>query len=105
MDAVPPPVDLGGRRHDPFGVSGPRPRRRTARVVHRRRDGPRIQRVDHRRLPERDVSLTTGHGPLSPQPAGGFIPAVPAGTVFVEPYPRRIRARIGERHRDRHRAR
>ena len=42
------------------------------------------------------MSLTTGHGPLSPQPAGGFIPAVPAGTVFVEPYPRRIRARIGE---------
>ena len=43
------------------------------------------------------MSLTTGHGPLSPQSAGGFIPAVPAGTVFVEPYPRRIRARIGER--------
>jgi len=43
------------------------------------------------------VSLTTGHGPLSPEPAGRFVPDVAPGAVYVEPYLRRIRARIGGR--------
>ncbi|MET0662996.1 MAG: hypothetical protein ABWZ42_07685, partial [Ilumatobacteraceae bacterium] len=43
------------------------------------------------------MSLTTGHGPLSPEPAGRFVPDMGPGAVFVEPYPRRLRARIGDR--------
>ena len=43
------------------------------------------------------MSLTTGHGPLSPEPAGRFIPDVPPGAVYVEPHLRRIRALIGGR--------
>jgi uncharacterized protein (DUF427 family) len=39
------------------------------------------------------VSLTTGRGPLSGDPAGRFNTAVPAGLVYVEPFPRRVRAR------------
>lgn len=38
------------------------------------------------------MSLVTGHGPLSTDPAGWFSPPLAAGTVFVEPHPRRIRA-------------
>jgi uncharacterized protein (DUF427 family) len=34
--------------------------------------------------------MVTGRGPLSKNPAGWFSPPVPAGTVFVEPHPRRI---------------
>ena len=36
--------------------------------------------------------MVTGHGPLSGAPAGWFSPEVPAGAVYVEPHPRRIRA-------------
>ena len=36
--------------------------------------------------------MVTGHGPLSSAPAGRFSPAVPAGTVYVEPHPRRVQA-------------
>jgi len=43
------------------------------------------------------VSLTTGRGPLSPNPAGHFVPGVPPVTAYVEPHLRRIRARIGDR--------
>ena len=38
------------------------------------------------------MSMVTGHGPLSSAPAGRFSPAVAAGTVYVEPHPRRIQA-------------
>jgi uncharacterized protein (DUF427 family) len=38
------------------------------------------------------MSMVTGHGPLSSSPAGWFAPPVPAGAVYVEPHPRRIRA-------------
>jgi uncharacterized protein (DUF427 family) len=38
------------------------------------------------------MSLVTGHGPLSADPAGWFSPPLAAGTVFVEPHPRRIQA-------------
>ena len=38
------------------------------------------------------MSLSTGRGPLSPDPAGRFSAPVPAGVVYVEPYARRIRA-------------
>ncbi|MDG5484151.1 DUF427 domain-containing protein [Mycolicibacterium gadium] len=38
------------------------------------------------------MSLVTGHGPLSTDPAGWFTPPLAADTVFVEPHPRRIRA-------------
>jgi uncharacterized protein (DUF427 family) len=41
----------------------------------------------------RSVSLTTGRGPLSPDPAGTFVPPVPRGLVYVEPHSRRIVAR------------
>jgi len=43
------------------------------------------------------VSLTTGSGPLGPEPSGRFSTPIPTGVVYVEPYPRRIRARIGDR--------
>ena len=33
-----------------------------------------------------------GRGPLSPQPGGRFSPPCRAGVVYVEPYPRRVRA-------------
>lgn len=36
------------------------------------------------------MSLTTGRGPLSGDPAGFFTPPVAPGTVYVEPHPRRI---------------
>jgi uncharacterized protein (DUF427 family) len=43
------------------------------------------------------VSLTTGRGPLSGDPLGRFSAPVPSPIVYVEPYPRRVRARIGGR--------
>jgi uncharacterized protein (DUF427 family) len=44
------------------------------------------------------MSLTTGHGPLGPRPAGRFSAPVPAGVVYVEPFPRRVRALDGSRY-------
>jgi uncharacterized protein (DUF427 family) len=38
------------------------------------------------------VSLTTGRGPLSPRRAGAFRPPIPDDVVYVEPFPRRVRA-------------
>ena len=38
------------------------------------------------------VSLVTGHGPLSQDPAGWFVPALPEGAVLVEPHRRRVQA-------------
>jgi uncharacterized protein (DUF427 family) len=38
------------------------------------------------------MSMVTGRGPLSGAPAGWFTPEVPAGAVYVEPHPRRVRA-------------
>ncbi len=38
------------------------------------------------------MSLTTGRGPLSANPAGRFNKDVPSGLVYVEPFPRRVRA-------------
>ena len=38
------------------------------------------------------MSLVTGRGPLSKDPAGWFSPPLAAGTVFVEPHPRRVQA-------------
>lgn len=38
------------------------------------------------------MSLVTGRGPLSKDPAGWFSPPLPEGVVFVEPHPRRIQA-------------
>jgi uncharacterized protein (DUF427 family) len=43
------------------------------------------------------VSLTTGRGPLSPARAGRFSAPVPDGVVYVEPFPRRVRAEVGGR--------
>jgi uncharacterized protein (DUF427 family) len=43
------------------------------------------------------MSLVAGHGPLSRHPAGWCSPPVPEGVVFVEPHPRRIQARHGDR--------
>ena len=38
------------------------------------------------------MSLVTGRGPLSKDPAGWFLPPLPEDVVFVEPHPRRIQA-------------
>jgi uncharacterized protein (DUF427 family) len=38
------------------------------------------------------VSLTTGRGPLSPDPIGRFNVAMPSGVTFVEPFPRQVTA-------------
>ena len=43
------------------------------------------------------MSLTTGRAPFSANPAGQFQPSVPTDVVYVEPFLRRVRARIGER--------
>ncbi|MDD9946151.1 MAG: DUF427 domain-containing protein [Myxococcales bacterium] len=43
------------------------------------------------------MSLTTGRGPLAPDPAGHFDRQVPAGAVYVEPWLRRVRALVGGR--------
>lgn len=43
------------------------------------------------------MSLTTGRGPLSAEPAGRFSAPVPAGVLYVEPFRRRVRAVIGDR--------
>jgi len=43
------------------------------------------------------VSLTTGRGPLSPDPAGRFSRPVPEGVLYVEPFRRRVRGTIGDR--------
>src|ERR1044072_9268478 len=38
------------------------------------------------------MSLVTGRGPLSKDPAGWFSPPLPDDVVFVEPHPRRAQA-------------
>jgi uncharacterized protein (DUF427 family) len=38
------------------------------------------------------VSLSTGRGPLSTNPAGRFTAPVPAGVAYIEPFRRRVRA-------------
>ncbi len=38
------------------------------------------------------MSLVTGRGPLSKDPAGWFTPPLPDDVVFVEPHPRRVQA-------------
>jgi uncharacterized protein (DUF427 family) len=43
------------------------------------------------------VSLTTGRGPLAPNPAGRFSRPIPAGVVYVEPFPRRVRGVVDGR--------
>ena len=43
------------------------------------------------------MTLTSARGPLGPDPAGRFSPPIPAGTVYVEPHPRRIEAVTGGR--------
>jgi uncharacterized protein (DUF427 family) len=43
------------------------------------------------------VSLTSGRGPLSKDPAGWFVPPVAAGTFYVEPFRRRVRGVTGDR--------
>lgn len=43
------------------------------------------------------MSLTTGRGPFSDRPAGRFSSPIPDDLVYVEPFRRRVRARIGSR--------
>jgi uncharacterized protein (DUF427 family) len=43
------------------------------------------------------VSLTTGRGPLGPNPAGTFSAPLPADVVYVEPFRRRVTAMQGDR--------
>lgn len=42
------------------------------------------------------MSLTTGRGPLSGNPAGRFSAPVPNGVVYVEPFRRRVRGLVGD---------
>ncbi|QLL07824.1 DUF427 domain-containing protein [Mycobacterium vicinigordonae] len=43
------------------------------------------------------MSLVAGRGPLGKEPAGRFTPPIPAGVVYIEPHPRRIKAVKGGR--------
>jgi len=43
------------------------------------------------------VSLTSGRGPLGPRPAGRFSAPIRPGTVYVEPFRRRVRAEAAGR--------
>ncbi len=43
------------------------------------------------------MSLTTGRGPLSAQPAGRFTSPLPADLAYIEPFRRRVRATKGGR--------
>lgn len=43
------------------------------------------------------MSLTSGRGPLGANPAGRFVPPLPTGAVYVEPFRRRVRAVVGAR--------
>jgi uncharacterized protein (DUF427 family) len=44
------------------------------------------------------VTLTSARGPLSPDPAGRFVPPVPPGSLaYVEPHPRRVQAEVDGR--------
>lgn len=43
------------------------------------------------------MSLTSGRGPLSKDPAGRFVPPIADGTVYVEPFRRRVRGVAGGR--------
>ena len=43
------------------------------------------------------MSLTTGRGPLSGNPAGRFSAPIPQPVVYVEPFRRRVRGLVGER--------
>ena len=43
------------------------------------------------------MSLTSGRGPLSANPAGRFVPPIPDGVVYVEPFRRRVRGVVGGR--------
>lgn len=43
------------------------------------------------------MSLTSGRGPISANPAGRFIPPIPQGVVYVEPFRRRVRGVVGGR--------
>lgn len=38
------------------------------------------------------MSLVAGRGPLSKDPAGSFVPALPGEVAYVEPHPRRVQA-------------
>jgi uncharacterized protein (DUF427 family) len=42
------------------------------------------------------MSLVTGRGPLSTNPAGRFSPKLPPNVVYVEPHPRRVQALKGQ---------
>lgn len=44
------------------------------------------------------MTLTSARGPLSPDPAGRFVPSVPPGTLaYVEPHLRRVQAEVDGR--------
>ena len=43
------------------------------------------------------MSLSTGRGPLGPNPAGRFSAPMPAAVTYVEPFRRRVRGLVGER--------
>lgn len=42
------------------------------------------------------MTLSAARGPLSTDPLGRFVPPIPAGSVFIEPHPRRVQAFVGD---------
>jgi uncharacterized protein (DUF427 family) len=43
------------------------------------------------------VTLVAGRGPLSSDPAGRFVPPIPADVAYIEPHPRRVQALLNGR--------
>ena len=93
VDALPPPLDLRRRRHDPRRVPGARRGRGRCSPPSPSRPwsvpspaGPGTGRAD------RAVSLTTGRGPLSARPAGRFTAPMPERVAYIEPFRRRVGA-------------
>src|SRR3954447_10853114 len=43
------------------------------------------------------MTLTSGRGPLSGNPAGRFSAPLPEGIVYIEPFPRRVRGTVGDK--------
>ncbi len=70
LDALPPPLDLRRRRHDPRRVPGLRRAGRPARLLHRRRHGPPVRRTRPTR-PTSGRHCEPEHRPGAARPGSG----------------------------------
>src|SRR4051812_49825455 len=65
-----------------------------------RRGAPTVRRgCDRPEAYREGMSLTLGTGPLGTKPAGDFnfsLDGAPAHRIYFEPYPRRVRAMVGD---------